>query len=269
MSEQKNSHTHTPEIESALATLRRYVELGWYLFPLVPNTKRPATRHGYKDATNDWARIERWHRRHPDSNWAVACEASGICVVDLDVDRGGFESFSALLSTYGSANDHVYQNTPSGGAHIFYRALPDLPVRCTNDVLGRGIDTRGIGGYIVVEPSRIDGVPYVFPSSREPREDMPSVPRWMAELLQPQAPVRIRASLDRFADDKWRVGLLMWLSGVKEGNRNEALYWAACRYRERAVPMDDALHDLVPIIVRAGLSSREAERTVRSAYNRR
>ena len=45
-------------LERALA----YIEQGWAVFPIVPNTKRPLTRNGFKDATKDLAKALRAER---------------------------------------------------------------------------------------------------------------------------------------------------------------------------------------------------------------
>lgn len=60
--------------------------------------------------------------------------------------------------------------------------------------------------------------------------------------------------------------LIQWVAEQPEGNRNGALYWAACRAVERGRRGD--LDRLADAAVRAGLTPREAERTIRSAERR-
>lgn len=57
-----------------------------------------------------------------------------------------------------------------------------------------------------------------------------------------------------------------WLAGQSEGNRNQALFWAGCRLAEHGVALSDALGALTPAATTAGLSGREINRTLRSAY---
>ena len=54
-------------------------------------------------------------------------------------------------------------------------------------------------------------------------------------------------------------------SAQRPGNRNNALYWAACRAIESGAGAS-ALAGLIDAAVGTGLSRREARRTVESAY---
>ena len=65
------------------------------------------------------------------------------------------------------------------------------------------------------------------------------------------------------------MGLLEWLALQREGNRNNATYWAAHRLREAGVTLEHAQALLVPLAVALGLPAREAERTTASAYRGR
>jgi len=60
--------------------------------------------------------------------------------------------------------------------------------------------------------------------------------------------------------------MLEWIAAQREGNRNNATFWAACRMREQGIPQTDAAEMLVPIVKALGLPEREAERTIASAY---
>ena len=60
--------------------------------------------------------------------------------------------------------------------------------------------------------------------------------------------------------------LAAWLASRGEGNRNHALFWAACRYAEQHLPEERA-HQLLGAAARhAGLPEREVVATIRSAY---
>src|SRR5262245_56601083 len=76
----------------------RYAGWGWPVFPLLalgeenPHTgqisdgKKPATKHGFKNATTDQDRIKRWWAKHPNHNIGLA---TGACfdVVDIDAPK--------------------------------------------------------------------------------------------------------------------------------------------------------------------------------------
>jgi len=45
---------------SALTYALGYARHGWPVFPCMPGSKEPATRHGFKDASTDPDRITAW-----------------------------------------------------------------------------------------------------------------------------------------------------------------------------------------------------------------
>ena len=59
--------------------------------------------------------------------------------------------------------------------------------------------------------------------------------------------------------------LAAWVAAQQEGNRNDGLFWAACRAAEAG---HGDLGDLVTAAVAAGLSEAEAVRTIASAARR-
>src|ERR1039457_3712643 len=67
------------------------------LFPLKPNSKHPATSHGFKDSSADPAVIAAWWQENPDYNIGVDCGASGITVLDID---NGLSSVADLTARF-------------------------------------------------------------------------------------------------------------------------------------------------------------------------
>ena len=129
-----------------------YASIGWHVFPIVPKEKRPLTRHGFKDATTDKLQINNWWTKWPNANIAVACgKASGVYVVDIDVDtktgKNGWKSLEGLPSMPMT----VSQLTPRGGCHLFFKT--NNPLANKTDLL-HGVDIRGEGGYVLLVPSQ-------------------------------------------------------------------------------------------------------------------
>lgn len=238
------------------------------MFPIAPSEKRPATPNGYKDATTDFERIERYLRRVPNSNWAVACGASGLFVLDIDGDKGA-RSFAALSSAYSQVSRTIVQATPSGGWHVFF-AAPEGGLPSTVERLGAGLDTRGVGGYVLVEPS-------VIPNSAHKEyilmDDYPlaPAPAWLVELLMEtkHGNRSVRAErLTSYDRSSSAARIAQWLSGAREGNRNNSLFWAACELRRIGLSHSDAEALLLPVALSIGLPDKEATRTIRSAFER-
>ncbi len=75
-------------MSESLELAMRYARRGWAVFPYRPGSKEPATVHGVHDAGTDAGRIERFWRRRPDMNVAVATGGNGPDVLDVDVAQG-------------------------------------------------------------------------------------------------------------------------------------------------------------------------------------
>jgi hypothetical protein len=139
-----------------------WAEKGWPVFPVVPNGKKPATAHGFKDASSrPWLVSGAWSGR-PDCNIGLA---TGGGLVVLDIDRKGDKDGFAALERVGLTAEQLDEltfgvDTPSGGRHYYFASEGD--VSSGADVLGRGsgVDVRGVGGYVVAPPSIVDGKPY-------------------------------------------------------------------------------------------------------------
>ena len=152
-------------LDAALA----YAGRGWAVFPLHNLTpsggctcghddcespcKHPRTEHGFHDATRDEKTIRLWWARWPKANIGVATEASGLVCVDVDVKDGkrGAENWLGIREELGHEIAETWtQRTPTGGLHALYRANGH---RVRSSEVRNGIDTKAIGGYIVVTPS--------------------------------------------------------------------------------------------------------------------
>ena len=148
-------------LKAALAYARRGVPV----FPCEPGAKRPLRRNGHWDATTDPRVSERWWKRWPRANVAVPTgKKSGVVVLDVDVDDGGLESLEKLERAGAPAPKTARARTGGGGIHMFFRYPRGTEIRNSAGLLGRGLDVRGEGGYVVVPPSRTQG-PYQWVDS--------------------------------------------------------------------------------------------------------
>lgn len=133
------------------------------IFPITPNAKTPATTNGFKDATQDLAQIDRWWSTHPAYNIATCPDDSGYYVIDIDGAEGE-ENFMRLEGGPNGPFDpwvNFQVHTPSGGRHLWL--LGRRP--CSIGRLAPHIDIRGVGGYVLLPPSIINGRKYVFVES--------------------------------------------------------------------------------------------------------
>jgi putative DNA primase/helicase len=167
---------------------------GLKVFPCEPDDKKPATPHGFKDASTNvrlsGSGARQWATFKSAPGTAVSCPASdcnlafepgssGLLVVDIDPKNGGNETWAELEAKYGRAPPTLEVLTPSGGRHLYFLGT----VTAINKQLGRGIDTRCSGGYVLLPPSVVRRKPYRWIDDTVP---IAPLPEWVAEILNAQ-----------------------------------------------------------------------------------
>lgn len=254
-----------PTLAGAAATL---ASAGIPVFPCVQGAKQPLTAHGFKSASTDPGQIRRWWDARPTANIGIPTGAvSGIAVVDVDVhDTGsGFSAFDRAQRAGLVDAWELLVRTPSGGLHAYF--APAKPQMRSWSLPAQHLDFRGDGGYIVAAPSRITtpigerAYDLVAVAQHEPR--LLDADR-LRTFLEPPRAVRPPASLTR--DRVHLDRLAAWVANRPEGARNQGLFWAACRMAETGHRFDVALATLGDAARTTGLSDRESESTIRSAY---
>lgn len=154
-------------IDYALA----YASMGWNIFPVwscndqgichcnLREKCKSAGKHphgelapgGHLEATKDEATIKRWYGSDSDAGIGVACDRSGLVVLDIDPRNGGLESLAKLEAQFGPLKSNCVADTQGGGVHRIFRAdRTQLPYPST---LGPGLDIKH-HGYICVEPTQ-------------------------------------------------------------------------------------------------------------------
>ncbi|TFW00650.1 bifunctional DNA primase/polymerase [Oxalobacteraceae bacterium OM1] len=127
--------------------------------PLKPNSKEPLAP-GWKEMPLEYTIA--LLRRNPDANLGLAI-ADDMMVVDIDCKNGvdGYATLAAFEDEHGPLPPTQTQRTPSGGEHRIF-LLPE-GTRVGNRVgIAPGLDIRSGGGYIVVEPSTLNGKKYLM-----------------------------------------------------------------------------------------------------------
>lgn len=248
---------------------RTYATAGVPVFPCLPEQKRPLTKRGFHDATDDLGQVSAWWARSPEANIAIPTgPASGVEVVDVDVHPGGsgYAAFERARREGLVDGWLALVRTPSGGLHAYYPA-GGLEQRSWQ-APGAHVDFRGSGGYVVAPPSRVTvgadrvgGYELIATTTRTPT---PIDAARLRDFLDPRPPVILPAAGLAQSADAERLG--RWVSSLGEGERNRGLFWAACRLAEAGSLPGEALAVLGPAAEHAGLGSREVSATIRSAY---
>ncbi|MFJ9525060.1 bifunctional DNA primase/polymerase [Streptomyces cyaneofuscatus] len=263
---------------------------GWHVFPLRPRDKRPAL-HGETacPGTGDCAGGHRkWEQRattDPDRirkawsagafNVGLATGPSGLVVLDLDPVKAkdpkgtpdGVTSLQALCERAGQAAPATYRTrTASGGHHLYFTAPPGVRLGNSAGRLGKHIDTRAHGGYVVSAGSTLPNGAY---EAVDPTDPVP-LPEWLYALLTPRqpargltaAPVPVRAS--RYAAAALRAETAA-VAAAGEGVRNWTLVRAA-RALGRFIPSGDLdRHEVEAALNSAGLAAGLRESECRAA----
>ena len=250
-------------VTDLLAAALRYAAAGWPVFPCKPGEKVPhglLVPHGVKDASTAVDRITFWWSRSPLANVAIATGDPGPDVVDLDVTAGkpGRHSYARLRAAGLLEGAELVIATPSGGRHLYYAGTG----QGNGSIPRHGVDFRGRGGYVLAPPSVVDGKPYTVVET-VPHTGVLVDFGAVRRVLDPPRPVRTPSLPAQGNHD----ALVRHVAGLQEGNRNGGLFWAACRAVEGAAG-DDVFRALVAAAVTAGLTEREARRTVESARRR-
>jgi len=237
-----------------------YAAAGWPVFPCKAGLKVPDTVHGFKDATTDPAVIRRWWSADPARNVAIATGAPGPDVLDVDIkpDGTGWAAFNRLKAAGLLTGARAIIRTRSGGLHLYF-AGTDQP---SGRLARHYIDFKAAGGYVLAPPSFVESDDTGPAGRYEVLDKRKAEGRidWQAarRLLEPPQ-ARPRPSHGSGSD-----ALVAWVAALRQGSRNDGLFWAACRMHEADSPTED-LEQLVAAAVQAGLPEDEARRTVASA----
>ncbi len=205
----------------------------WRVFPLIPGAKVPAVARGFLAATDDPAQIERWWAGCPAANIGLSIP-SGIFVLDED-DREADARLSAL-DVHLPATVEVA--TPRG-RHLYYSVSEE--VRPGVGIV-KGVDVRGVGSYVVVPPSVVEGKQYRWINPLD-RDRIAPAPEELLNLLREFRRGGQAAFRKHIADN------LGDLKPVLEGGRNDFLASVAGHLLRRNVSPE-----LVPALVH-GLNS--------------
>src|SRR3546814_1971196 len=93
------------------------------------------------------------------------------CALPISLDR--------VQEVYGLLPPTRMVSTPSGGAHFYFSYPPAWKHTTSAGKIGKGIDTRCNGGYVVMPPSRIGGGAYEIVVATTPW----TIPAWIMRAL--------------------------------------------------------------------------------------
>lgn len=153
-----------------------YINNGLKIFPVIENAKLPMIKNWQNECSSNFMQILYWTQNAKNCNWGMPATPNNLFIIDLDVhdeNKNGVTNFQKLCHDIGLNGEQyqtLIQSTPSGGCHIVYKSDEELSNISNGSNVFKdylGIDFR-TDGYIVVEPSTINGKPYKFENTQKP-----------------------------------------------------------------------------------------------------
>lgn len=235
-----------------------------------------ATCHGFWSASSDVDLVRKWWAEEPDANIGAPCKLNGWAVLDIDPRNGGYTSLCGIEEHVGVLPGTTTAITGGDGLHMFYLSpgfdLPKEPFP--------GVEFKH-NNYVVLAPSmHKSGARYTWPGTLN-LFFKPETP-WPSALLprkeRPKLSLHHRGRTSSLSGIRrpgkhWTVDtLIQHVMDSSEGNRNDSLYFAACRAHETAdqghLDLGEALNGLLAAACAVGLAERDAWATINSADNR-
>ncbi|MEU1270015.1 bifunctional DNA primase/polymerase [Streptomyces sp. NPDC005799] len=290
--------TSNPACSLLLASALSAAERNWPVIPLHPWAKRPA---GHPErACPRTGRCANGHRKpeqrattNPElihATWGarpynvgIATGPAGLLVIDLDVLKpeepkgapDGATSLAALCERTGQTVPRTYRvRTARGGEHLYFTAPPGVRLKNSADRLGKHIDTRAWGGYVVAPGSTTPDGTY------EVTDDAPvaPLPAWLASLLAaPPKPAHVELAPVRDGTRAANTALereCAVIQAAAEGGpngRNNTLHKSACKVARFVawghLPRHVAEQAIQAAGEATGLPPAECRTTIRSAMD--
>lgn len=237
--------------------------------------------HGIHDASSDAERIRGMFDQAPHATgYGIACGRPPHFLIGLDLDRDsekdvdGVWELRRLCARKGIAVPRtVIIRTPRGGYHAWWTGPADVKVPNRAGHIAPGVDVRGDGGYLVGPGSRSARGLYTLASDPDDVTVHP-IPEQLLALMtaskdRPRRAASSSANVWLMGGGRALVGLVRHVLDAAEGQRNNRLFWAACKAFEHAaagrLDADAAENALMQAAVEAGLPDKEAEATLKSA----
>ncbi len=234
----KYDFAHDFLLEAAL----RYAARGWCVIPLhspLPQGcscgkgscrsegKHPRTPGGSKDASCDPIIIRSWWHKWPDANVGIVTgEQSSLWVLDVDGEDGcdSLTTLQALGIVPATLRAETGRKGPDGirvGFHLYFNWPKGARIRNSTGLIGKGLDVRGNGGYVVAPPSlHASGLRYCW--ADEKASAVEATESLLARVAQ-LPPMAVFGSKPK---------------AVREGERDNTLYRRAAKSRREGMTKD-------------------------------
>jgi hypothetical protein len=170
-----NVIVHRDGFNETLRVVHEYLNAGFSVIPLAPNSKRPTLESWdefqSRQPTPD--EVQKWWGDGQQHGVAIVCgKVSGIVVLDIDDP----EKFSVALKAIGETLPDTPIVRTRKGWHLYFRYPANRIVRRHDRLADWGAELRGDGCYVVAPPSVVDGHGYTWATRKGKRMALGEVP---------------------------------------------------------------------------------------------
>jgi hypothetical protein len=181
--------------------------------------------------------IQEWWRSWPRANVGIRTGGiSGLAALDIDGEDGrdSLQKFQAehgnLPATLRALTGRSDSDGKRKGCHYFFKMPQGVTLRNSAGVVGKGLDIRGEGGYVVAAPSKhASGLSYQWKKKDAPLADFPL---WLLGVLAESKP-----TLE--ATSPANVALASEENTFAEGARNASLTSLAGTLRNKGLGVEE------------------------------
>ncbi|GAB5055488.1 bifunctional DNA primase/polymerase [Pediococcus parvulus] len=212
---------------SSLKQALKLADIGLETSPLAPNTKIPLIPlsqggHGYKNSTNDKAKLNKMFSNAPQANLCLRLDTSHLIMVDVDLhteQANGKETLVKLKKKGMELPTDTYiESTPHNGLHYYLKA--DISSKDINEAFGKSSGVEIHTHSSSIYPSEIDGKQYE-PLDGRTFADIKPAPQWLLDYINQQAQTKKPFITARYRDKLYTGKLLdEFVNGASSGNRN-------------------------------------------------
>lgn len=227
------------EIKSLSMALDVAKFFNWKVFPVNSNNKQPLIRGWQERATNNPNVINDLFSKFDNCMIGLPTgPINGISVIDFDIKKN-INGFSNFLNKGYRVNYTSCVMTPSGGFHLYFKTnnlkLPNI----ASTVLGKGVDFRGAGGYVVCPPSVSQNGEYAW-SDRwaHPSGGIRELPPYLIKILREKPRYKNKYTKSRV--------ILNLYDPIYEGQRDTELT-RRCGYLLKKINQNEVLDLLLKI----------------------
>lgn len=220
--------------------------------------KHPRTKHGVREASNDRGVVEQWWRQWPQANIGIAT-GHKVCVLDVDSDKGGWESLEWMKAVYGDFGPTWKCITGGGGRHFFFQ-MPNEDLKNAVKIWKRpGLDFRGTGGYVVAAGSESPKGAYRWMEGFAPWQvPLAKLPSYLLNELRHGVKIK---RMPRPETKKQNVSIEAF-DVIPDGERNDGLSricGSLIRAGKDEMECNTLLHSANAMLCRPPLNEREVD----------